>query len=1226
VPTPVRFPEELPITARVRDIAAAVDAHPVVIVAGETGSGKTTQLPKICLAMGRGLSARIGVTQPRRIAATSVAARVAGELGVELGREVGYQIRFSDRTSPATYVKFMTDGILLAEITGDPMLRAYDTLILDEAHERTLNIDFLLGYVKRLLPRRPDLRIIVSSATLETDRFAAFFGGAPVVQVSGRTFPVEVIYRPADGEADLAETIADTVEEITAIDPREDILVFLPGEREIHEAEGALAAHGLPHTVVLPLYGRLSQPDQARVFQTLPERRVVLATNVAETSLTIPGIVYVVDAGLARVNRYQPRSGVTQLLVEPISRASADQRKGRAGRTRSGVCFRLYEAGEYAGRPAYTDPEILRVGLAGVILQMKALGIGELEGFPFLDPPQKRAVDEGYRVLEEIGAIDADGALTDTGKKLSRLPVDPRIGRMILGGEQEGALREVLIIAAALGIQDPRERPLSAQKKADDAHRRFRDEASDFASMLKLWHFYQDEQGRRTQNQLKKLCREHFLSYLRMREWSDVHQQLSRIVREMGFRPNERPAGDEAVHRALLPGLLSRVGMWHPEQRVYLGARQTRFQLHPSSGLAKKPPPWIVAAELVETSQLFARHAARVDPAWLEAAGGALCKRSHGDPHWEQRPAQVMAREQVTLYGLPIARDRKVHYGPIDPRASRRLFLIHALVRQEYATKGAFMEANRALFDEVRRLRDRARRSDMLADDDAVARFFEKRVPDEVYSGKTFEAWRALAEAEDPRVLHLGLADVLLDEAADLSPERFPDTLALGGATLPLSYRFDPGEDDDGVTITLPLALLPGLDPGVLAWTLPGWHAEKITLLCESLPKAIRKALGPLPDLAATLAQSLRPFEGPILPVLGRAILDLTGVRVAPDAWNPRDLPPYLGFYFRVVEGDRPLGEGRDLGDLQDRLRARAQEAWQRGAGASWAREGLTSWSFDALPERVPMEIGGASLLAYPALIDAATSVALRPLASRAAADEATRGGLRRLFLLQLGSSLNRIEQQIPASVAMSSLADTAGPAPRQKLALRALDEAFLLGDPAQFPRARKAFIERFEAGRLRLPAALAELGRLAQEIGAALDEARAALRALDGKPGAPRAALDDVRGQIALLVPPGLLTHAPRERLAHLPRYLRAIRVRLDRLPNGPQKDQAKAAQVLPFWTDWLKHREALRARGVPGEELEAFRWLIEEYRVSIFAPELRAAVPVSPQRLAEQWKALSG
>ncbi|MFI5300063.1 MAG: ATP-dependent RNA helicase HrpA, partial [Polyangiales bacterium] len=847
----IRFPDELPISARVRDLAAAIDAHPVVIVAGETGSGKTTQLPKICLAMGRGLTARIGITQPRRIAATSVAARVASELGVTLGREVGYQIRFGNETSAATRVKFLTDGVLLAEIQGDPLLRAYDTLILDEAHERSLNIDFLLGYVRQILPQRPDLRVVVSSATLATDRFSAFFGDAPVIEVSGRTYPVEVLYRPPpESDRDLAESVAEMIEAITARDPRGDILVFLPGEREIHEATATLHAHALPHTLVLPLYSRLSQADQALIFQPSQQRRIVLATNVAETSLTIPGIVYVIDTGIARLNRHDPRTGVTQLLVEPVSKASADQRKGRAGRTRSGVCFRLYSKRDFDQRPAFTDPEVFRVGLANAILQMTSLGLGAIESFPFLDPPPKRAIEEGYRVLEEIGALDGDRALTPVGAKLARLPVDPRIGRMILGGDQEGVLGDVLVIAAALGLQDPRERPLAAQRKADEAHERFRDESSDFLSLLRIWTFTRELAARSRGAEFRKLCRDNFLSHLRLQEWSDVHEQLSRLVRELGFSievPKDAardvataPATDavkaryDAIHRALLPGLLSRIGAWHPEQRIYLGARQTRFQLHPSSGLArKKSPPWIMTAELIETSQLFGRTAARIDPAWLEAAGGALCKRSFGEPNWAKSAAQVMNKEQVTLYGLPIVRDRKVHYGPVDGRVSRRLFLLHALVRQEYAPAKSppFMEHNRAIFAEVRRLCVRARKSDMLADDDAIAVFFEGRVPDDVHSGATFEAWRAGAERDDPRILHLAPSDVLLDDTDEISLERFPDALSIAGATLALSYRFEPGEDDDGLTLTVPIERLLALDADVLEWTIPGWHREKIAQL-----------------------------------------------------------------------------------------------------------------------------------------------------------------------------------------------------------------------------------------------------------------------------------------------------------------------------------------------------------------------------------------------------------
>ncbi|NUP04828.1 MAG: ATP-dependent RNA helicase HrpA [Polyangiaceae bacterium] len=1222
----ISFPEELPISAHVRDIARAIFDHQVVIVAGETGSGKTTQLPKICLAMGRGLVGRIGVTQPRRIAATSVAARVATELGVELGNEVGYQIRFASKISRSTYVKFMTDGILLAETQGDPKLATYDTLIIDEAHERSLNIDFLLGYLKKLLPARPDLRVIVSSATLELDRFAAFFDGAPVISVSGRTFPVETIYRPRQkDEVDVAEAVANTVEEITEIDKREDILVFLPGEREIRETAAALHEHALPHTVVLPLYGRLSQAEQSRVFTRLSQRRIVLSTNVAETSLTIPGIVYVVDAGVARINRYQPRSGVTQLLVEPISRASADQRKGRAGRTRSGVCFRLYEERDFDARPPFTDPEVLRVGLAGAILQMKSLGLGDIRAFPFLDPPPKRAVDEGYRVLEELGAIDAEGALTSIGDKLARLPVDPRIGRMILGGQEEGALAEVLVIAAALGIQDPRERPLAAQKQADQAHRRFLDDRSDFVGLLKLWSFFRDETKNKSQGQIRKLCRDHYLSFLRMTEWSDVHQQLGAIARELGLRVNDKPAGVEAIHRAILPGLLSRIGMWHPESRTYIGARQTRFVIHPSSGLSKKPPQWIVVAELVETSQLFGRMAAAIDPAWLESIAGSLVRRSHGDPTFTERSAQVMAKEHVTLYGLPIVRDKKVHYGPIDPTASRRVFLVHALVRGEYAPEPAppFLRHNRAMFAEVKRLRDRARRSDMIADDDAVSVFFEQRVPEGVYSGKTFEAWRAEAEAKDPRVLFLSLSDLLVGDDADLTPARYPDSLELAGAKLTLSYRFDPGEEDDGITVSIPVALLPQLDPNVLEWTIPAYVTEKISLLLFGLPKSVQRNIGNVKEVADLLASQLRPFACPLLSSVTEGVFQLTGARIGLDAFRLDELPPHLRLHFRVVDGGKTLGEGRDLAQLQTRFLARGREAFAALPKRGLEKESLAGFPAAGLPEHTTLEAAGTAVFGYPALVETDRGVDLRVVESRLAADDLTRAGLRRLFLAGAGTTLDALEKQVPPRIAASGLSDSGQP--RKQIAWRAVDEAFELDDAGRFPRTAKAFDDRLAQGRGRLKSNIADLSRLGTDIAVELDQARAMLKSLAGKPGAPRAALDDVRTQLEYLVPPGMLARAPKQRLLRLPSYLRAIRVRLERLPNGPQKDQSKAQSVLPLWQKWLENHASLVARGVAAHEVDAFRWLVEELRVAVFAPEVGASVSVSKERLSEMWQHLA-
>ncbi len=1028
----VNFPPELPITARLVDLANAIDAHQVVIVAGETGSGKTTQLPKICLAMGRGVDAHIGCTQPRRIAATSVAARVAQELNTELGDVVGYKVRFSDRIKAGSYIKFMTDGILLAELQGDALLRRYDTIIVDEAHERSLNIDFLLGYLKNLLPRRPDLRVIVSSATLATDRFSAFFGGAPVIEVSGRTYPVDVLYRPPrPDEADLVEAVANAVNEITELDPRGDVLVFLPGEREIRETVVELEQRALPHTVVLPLYAKLSSAEQQRVFHTLPQRRVVLATNVAETSLTIPGIVYVVDTGVARVNRYDVRTGVTQLLVEPISQASADQRKGRCGRTQSGICFRLFDEPDYASRPAYTDPEIKRVGLAGVILRMKTLRLGDVATYPFLDPPPKlRAITEGYRVLEELGAIGDSCRLTTTGRG-TRPAADRSAARsrMMLGGREEHALREVVIIAAVLGLQDPRDRPLAAQQQADEAHRVFREEGSDFAGYLKMWAFYQEARGRLSRRQLHKLCREHFLNFNRMREWDDIHEQIVRIMKELEFAPNARPASGDQIHRALLPGLLSKIGMWSPEHRVYLGARQPRFVIHPSSGArARSRPQWIMAAELVETSKLFARTVAKIDPGWLEAIAGGLCSRSHGDPHWEQKPARVVAREQVTLFGLPIVKNRSVAYAPYDPVTCRELFITHALVRHEYTTRARFMDHNMRVQAEAQRMRDKARRSDMFADEDVVAQFFDDRLPPTVVDGKTFEAWRTQAEATDPTILQLSLADLLLDEDRDLSLARYPDQLVVGGTSLPLTYRFDPGEEEDGITIEIPLAALPQLDPAVLAWTIPGWHETKLLALLESLPKAQRRAIvggeTTLDARAAELAAMLLPFDGPLLPTLERAIYERYGERIPRSMWDLRAVPAYLDFGFCVIgDGDKVLGASRDLAELQGALGQRARDLWATAPRAKLERTGLRTWDFDALPAAVTVEVGGRRVQAYPALVDAVEHVDVRVLESAEAAAEASTLGLRRLCMLELRATVARLESQLPAAIAHGPLA-----------------------------------------------------------------------------------------------------------------------------------------------------------------------------------------------------------
>ncbi len=1228
--SPLEFPQELPISARVADIATAVDQHPVVIVAGATGSGKTTQLPKIALGMGRGLQQIIGVTQPRRIAATSVAARVASELNVPLGSDVGYQIRFDDRTSPSTYVKFMTDGILLAEIHGDPLLRKYDTLIIDEAHERSLTIDFLLGWIKRILPQRPDLKVIVSSATLETERFSTFFGGAPVIQVEGRTFPVEVLYEPPTDDVDLAEAVANAVVNVTSLDSRGDLLVFLPGEREIRDAENELDARNLRHTVIAPLYGRLAAADQSKVFTTTTQRRVILATNVAETSVTIPGIVYVIDTGVARLSRYDPRSGTTRLQIEGISQASAEQRKGRCGRVREGICVRLYDEQSYASRPAFTDPEIKRTGLAGVILRMKSLGLGNVEDFPFLDPPSGKAIAEGYRVLEELGALDGERELTRLGVQLARFPVDPRIGRMILAGAELGSLREVLVVAAALNIQDPRERPRELQQKADDAHRRFRDERSDFVGLLRLWDFVKIAE-RKSRGHLRRVCKESFLSYIRVREWFEIHRQLEETVRELrlpdprrgepktgrperagGDTPAEQNVDADALHRALVTGLLSKVGKWNPEQRVYMGAKQTRFAIHPSSSLARKPPAWVMAFELVETTQLFARMVARIEPESLLEAGSHLLKRSYSDPHWSEKSARASVREHATLFGLSVSRDRSVDYASVAPAEARRMFLDHALVRGEYSSRGAFQKKNQELLAEVARLRDKARRSDMLADDDALLAFFDRRVPDDVVNGKTFELWREKAEKERPELLVLSLEDVLVGEP-ELSPANFPDTVTIHGTKVPVAYRFDPAAEDDGITLTIPLILLPQLEPGSLDWTIPGWHEEKIAALLWELPKASRRDLGSIPELARAVAPMLKPFSGPMIPALVRAIEETIGVSVSDESFRPDAVARYLQLTCKVVDVDgKIVAQSRDVTDILERFGARARAVLTTKApSSSWEKEGVVAWTFGELPEFVMRRVGKQEVRSYPAIEDRGTSVALTLAPSPAAAEEATRAGVRRLVMLAARQTLSAITPRLPPAFARPNGAmpsRTDNEAFRAMVLARIVDAAFRLDGDAPPPRTKAAFEQTVAAGAGRVDPTFRVFVEAMKPVAAELDKTLAALRNASKHPSGQKA-IADIYAQLEELVPKDLMAHVSLERLGHFPRYLRAAQARLQRAISDPRKDIDKHAPFAPLWSTFLARRAAVRDAGAAAE----LRWTFEELRVAIFAPELKTAVPVS-------------
>jgi ATP-dependent helicase HrpA len=1221
----VTFPPELPISARVADIATAIDGHQVVIVAGATGSGKTTQLPKIALAMGRGLEKIIGVTQPRRIAATSVAARVASELGTPLGSDVGYQVRFDDHTSRSTYVKFMTDGILLAEIQGDRLLRRYDTLIIDEAHERSLTIDFLLGWLKRILPERPDLKVIISSATIETERFSEFFGGAPVVQVEGRTFPVDVLYEPPPDDLDGPEAVAAAVANVTSLDPHGDILVFLPGEREIRETEQELHARNLRHTVILPLYGRLSAGDQAKVFASIPQRRVILATNVAETSITIPGIVYVVDAGVARLSRYDPRSGTTRLQIEGISQASAEQRKGRCGRVRDGICVRLYDEASFAARPAFTDPEIKRTGLAGVILRMKSLGLGDVDDFPLLDAPQPKAIAEGYRVLEELGALGDDRELTPLGKRLARFPVDPRIARMIMAGAELGCLRQVLVVAAALNIQDPRERPREAQQKADDLHRRFRDERSDFVGLLRLWEFVKEAE-RKGQSNLRRTCKESFLSFMRVREWGEVHRQLEDIVRELKLEaPAGKGGGDDVLHRALLTGLLSKVGTWRPEPRVYVGAKQTKFAIHPSSALARKPPAWLMAFELVETTQLFARTAAKIEPEWLLEAAPHLLKHSYSEPHWSETSARASIKEHTTLFGLSISRDKSVDYATVSPELARLMFLDHALVRGEYKTRGTFHQKNRELLEAVARLRDKARRSDMLADDDALLAFFDKRVPADVVNGKTFEAWREKAEKADPAVLSLSMEDVLTGERR-ITAADFPDAIRLHGATIPVTYRFDPSAEDDGITLTIPIVLLPQLDPGELDWTIPGWHADKIAALLYELPRALRRELGDgeIPELARTLAPLLTPFDGPMIPALARAVTELTGIDIPETAFRPDAVAAYLRLTCRLVdEGGKVVAQSRETGDLLRQHGARARAAWKSTAPPpAWEKKGLTSWDFGELPAFVVRRVGGTEVRSYPALVDRGTSVDLVLVESSAAAEVALRSGVRRLLMLAARAAISAVAPRLPPAFARPNgapLTRAETDAFRARVLARVVDAAFGLTADAALPRSKPAFDRLVTAGTPRVPVAFRLFTDAMAPVAKELDSVLGALRTASKHPSG-RAALLDIQAQLEHLFPADLMEWVPLASLEHYPRYLRAAQARLGRAVSDPRKDMDKLAPFATLWGTFVAKRASLRDQGAVAE----LRWSFEELRVAIFAPELKTPVSVSLPKVAAALAAL--
>ncbi len=1218
-PTPT-FDEELPVSREGERIVELIRRHQVVVIAGETGSGKTTQLPKLCLAAGRGLAGMIGCTQPRRIAARAVARRVAEELKSPMGGAVGYQVRFTENVGDDTYIKFMTDGILLAEIQSDPWLSRYDTLIIDEAHERSLNIDFLLGYLKRLVVKRPDLKLVITSATIDTTRFARHFGDAPVLSVEGRSYPVEVRYRAPEGEGEEAgdrtmnDAIVAAVDEITREDPRGDVLIFLPGEREIRDAHLALGDRKYRATEVLALYARLSAKDQDRVFQPGPQRRIVLATNVAETSLTVPRIRYVVDPGAARVKRYSPRLKLDRLHIEPISQASADQRKGRCGRVAAGVCYRLYSESDYLSRPRYTDPEILRASLGGVILRMLVLGLGKVEDFPFIDAPDPRAIADGWQQLQELGAVDKDRKLTPVGKQMARLPVDVKLARMLVAAHVLGCLREVLVIAAFLGIQDPRERPADARAAADNAHAAFADPASEFAGVLKLWDAYRTAHEELTQSKLRAWCEKHFLGFLRMREWRELHRQLLLVCEELGWPQNEAATDYPMLHRALIAGLPTQIG--HKlEKGQYEAPRQRRFQLFPGSSLAKQPPAWLLVATMLDTQRVWGLMGARIEPDWVIAELPHLLSRKHFDPHWSRAQGRVIGSEQISLFGLVLAPKKPVHYGGLYPDEAREIFVRQALLPGEINTRASFVARNLATLEKAREEEAKKRRAGLVADEDWMARWYLDRLPPELNSAQGLDAWYGRLSVDKKRTLEWSLADLLPGEGSDA--DRFPKYFALGDARLALHYRFEPGAEDDGVTLDVPIHLLNALDPVRLGWLVPGLVEEKAAALIRSLPKALRRNYVPAPDFARAFFEAHpKPGADALAGTLARFLSKATGAQVAALDFDESAIEPHLRMNLRLAERDgRVLAISRDLQALKSRFGARAERAFAERAGEALARQGLAS--FPDTP--VPLQVTGAGgIPAYPALVAREGRVDLDVFADPAQARAAHEAGVRELLRAALQDRMKQARKQLPVSPKLGLLYAAIESA--ERLRGDVVDAAFeeLAAEGLAEIRDAATYASRLEAtGR-----ALFERAMQGLQLAEAILAAYAAVKPkLEGPlMGWARGNLDDVQAHLRQLVHPGFLRRTPPDLLREYPRYLRALELRAERAVADPQRDQARMLELLPF----AEALDAAQARGSLSPAWRDFQHDLEELRVQTFAQELGTRRPVSHKRLARQLQQL--
>ncbi|MEU6448475.1 ATP-dependent RNA helicase HrpA [Streptomyces sp. NPDC046979] len=1243
----VSYPEQLPVSQKKDEIAAAIRDHQVVIVAGETGSGKTTQIPKICVELGRGVRGMIGHTQPRRIAARTVAERVADELDTPLGETVGWKVRFTDQVNPeSTFIKLMTDGILLAEIQTDRELRAYDTIIIDEAHERSLNIDFLLGYLAQLLPKRPDLKVVITSATIDPERFSRHFGDAPIVEVSGRTYPVEVRYRPLleedgdDADRDQITAITDAVEELMG-EGKGDILVFLSGEREIRDTADALEKKKYRFTEVLPLYARLSHAEQHRVFQQHTGRRIVLATNVAETSLTVPGIKYVIDPGFARISRYSHRTKVQRLPIEPISQASANQRKGRCGRTSDGICIRLYGEDDFEARPEFTDAEILRTNLASVILQMTAAGLGDIEKFPFIDPPDHRNIRDGVQLLQELGALDpaqkdVRKRLTDTGRKLAQLPVDPRLARMVLEADKNGCVREVMVIAAALSIQDPRERPSEKQAQADQQHARFKDETSDFLAFLNLWRYVREQQKERGSSSFRRMCKQEYLNFLRIREWQDIYTQLRTVAKQMGIHLDEQDAPDDRVHVSLLAGLLSHVGMKDVKEGAkneYLGARNAKFAIFPGSALFKKPPRFVMSAELVETSRLWARVNAKIEPEWVEPLAGHLLKRTYSEPHWEKDQAAVMAYEKVTLYGVPIVAQRKVNYGRIDPEVSRELFIRNALVEGDWRTHHKFFADNRRLLTEVEELEHRARRRDILVDDETLYDFYDQRVPEHVVSGAHFDSWWKHKRHEQPDFLDFEREMLINEKAGAVTKDDYPDSWRQGPLKFRVTYQFEPGADADGVTVHVPLQVLNQVTDEGFDWQIPGLREQVVVELIRSLPKPIRRHYVPAPNYAQAFLDRSVPLQEPLTVTMARELKRMVGVPFDAEDFDWAKVPDHLRITFRIVdERRRKLAEDKDLEALKLRLRPKARKALsqaaaataERSGGESVERSGLTDWTIGTLSRVFETRRAGQPVKAYPALVDDGDTVSVRLFDTEAEQAQAMWKGTRRLILRNIPVSPAKFasekltnQQKLNLSAnphgSIQALFDDCATAAADKLIAD-------FGGPAWDEESYRKLYERVRAEIV--DTTVRTVGQV-QQVLAAWQASERRLKSV--RSPALLANLQDVRGQLDALVKPGFVTEAGIRRLPDLMRYLVAADRRLQQMPTGVQRDTSRMEKVHEMRDEYAWLLEQLpKGRPVP-QQVREVRWMIEELRVSYFAHALGTAYPVSDKRIVKAIDALA-